>query len=74
MKEVYSENGFDELAVTCSNCGWKGLGSETNIIDLYGLSKLKEVHCPSCDNYLTGLQRERTHGNRDGDELSNQLG
>jgi hypothetical protein len=65
---------FDELTITCPNCGWNGLGADTNIIDLYGLTKLKEVHCPACDNYIAGLERERAPGDPEGDELSNQLG
>jgi hypothetical protein len=74
MKEVFSARDFDELTITCPNCGWYGLGADTNIIDLYGLTKLKEVHCPACDNYIAGLERERAPGDPDGDELSNQLG
>jgi predicted RNA-binding Zn-ribbon protein involved in translation (DUF1610 family) len=75
MQEVFPEKDFDDVPITCPNCGWEGLGSETNIIDLYGLSKLKEVHCPSCDTYIAGLRRERAHGEQpDGDELSNQFG
>lgn len=74
MKEVFPANGFDKAQLICHNCGWKGIGSETNIIDLYGLTKLKEVHCPSCDSYIAGLESQRTTGNPDGDELSNQIG
>lgn len=74
MKEVFSEREFENLQITCPNCGWKGLGSDTNIIDLYGLTKLREVHCPTCDTYIAGLQREIAPGNPEGDELSNQLG
>lgn len=73
MKEVFPEHGFDGVTVTCPNCGWKGKGSETNIIDLYGLSKLKEAHCPSCDTHIASLSREHSQSNPDGDELSNQM-
>lgn len=74
MKDVFPAYGFDKAQLTCPNCGWNGIGSETNIIDLYGLTKLKEVHCPSCDTYIAGLESQRTFGNPDGDELSNQIG
>ncbi|MCU7548214.1 hypothetical protein OCK74_03770 [Chitinophagaceae bacterium LB-8] len=74
MKEFFSAKDFDETIITCPHCNWKGLGSETNIIDLYGISKLREVHCPNCDNFIAGLERESDHGNPEGDELSNQLG
>lgn len=56
MDLVYSENSFDEQEISCSDCGWKGTGRDTNIVDLYGVSKLKEIHCPECDAYLAGLK------------------
>jgi hypothetical protein len=74
MKEVFPERDFDEMEVICPNCGWSGVGSDTIIIDLYGLSKIREVHCPSCDTYIAGLFRENTRSNPEGDELSNQFG
>jgi|RhiMethySRZTD1v2_1073278.scaffolds.fasta_scaffold3363289_1 hypothetical protein len=56
MQKVYNERGFDDEIIKCGRCGWEGSGYDVNIIDLYGLSKVKEVHCPSCDSYLGGVQ------------------
>ncbi len=55
MRQTYNENNFDEQAISCSACGWNGKGSDTNIIDLYGITKVKEVHCPKCDAYIAGI-------------------
>ena len=56
MQKVYNERGFDDEIIKCGRCGWEGSGYDVNIIDLYGLSKVKEIHCPSCDSYLGGVQ------------------
>ena len=56
MQKVYNERGFDDEIISCSRCGWEGSGYDANIIDLYGLTKVKEVHCPNCDSYLGGVQ------------------
>jgi hypothetical protein len=56
MQKVYNERGFDDEVIICGRCGWEGSGYNVNIIDLYGLSKIKEVHCPNCDSYLGGVQ------------------
>jgi len=56
MQKVYNERGFDEEVISCGRCGWEGSGYDANIIDLYGLSRVKEVHCPKCDSYLGGVQ------------------
>ena len=56
MQKVYNERGFDEEVIRCGRCGWEGSGYDANIIDLYGLSRVKEVHCPKCDSYLGGIQ------------------
>ena len=45
MQKVYNERGFDEEVIRCGRCGWEGSGYDANIIDLYGLSRVKEVHC-----------------------------
>lgn len=62
MKEVYDDIRFDERELKCPNCGWEGKGSEAIIIDLYGLAKVKEVHCPSCDTYIAGLRSKKDSG------------
>ena len=56
MQKVYNERGFDDEIIKCGRCGWEGSGYDVNIIDLYGLSKVKEIHCPNCDSYLGGVQ------------------
>ena len=56
MQKVYNERGFDDEVMSCGRCGWEGSGYDVNIIDLYGLSKVKEIHCPRCDSYLGGVQ------------------
>lgn len=56
MQKVYNERGFDDEIIRCGRCGWEGSGYDVNIVDLYGISKVKEIHCPSCDSYLGGVQ------------------
>ena len=56
MKEVYYDTEFDEQSLECPTCSWKGKGYDTNVIDLYGVSDVKEIHCPNCDQYLGGIK------------------
>ena len=49
---VYPPNEFDDQPLHCSRCGWKGEGSETNLIDFYGVTDYQEAHCPNCDTPL----------------------
>ena len=81
MQKVYNERGFDDEVINCGRCGWEGSGYDVNIVDLYGLSKIKEIHCPNCDSYLGGVQNadnriadreeRRFHGR---DPFGNQFG
>jgi hypothetical protein len=81
MQKVYNERGFDEEVINCGRCGWEGNGYDVNIVDLYGLSRIKEIHCPNCDSYLGGVQNaenriidrdeRRFHGR---DPFGNQFG
>lgn len=72
---VYSETSFDELTLTCPSCNWNGTGYGVNIIDFYGMSKLKEVRCPKCDQFLGNLEnRHKKLKGELGDQLSNQFG
>lgn len=71
---IFDENEFSTQMLTCSNCGWTGPGSETKVIDLYGLSKAKEVNCPVCDNFLGSLSKSDGPSGGEPDELSNQIG
>lgn len=74
MDKVFDKEGFEELILTCPKCGWKGKGDEANIIDLYGLSKVQEVHCPNCDHYLGGLNVENEQEESDNDADEFQIG
>jgi predicted nucleic-acid-binding Zn-ribbon protein len=54
---TFDLNGFDQQKITCSNCGWTGIGSQVIIIDLYGIGDAKQVNCPKCDNNLGSVPR-----------------
>lgn len=56
MQEMYYEAEFDEQSLECPKCNWKGKGSDANVIDLYGVAEVKEIHCPECDTYLGGVK------------------
>ncbi len=72
----YSAKEFDDQALTCPNCQWKGKGSNAVIIDFYGIAKNKEAHCPECDNTI-GVVANDDNSNPPGEsatDLSFQLG
>jgi hypothetical protein len=54
---IYDPVNFDEQEINCLRCGWTGTGSETIIIDLYGIGDAQQVNCPDCDNNLGSLPR-----------------
>jgi uncharacterized Zn-finger protein len=56
MLPVYQENEFYEKDLSCSKCGWKGLGYDAIILDLFGVTDNKEVHCPECDKKIALLK------------------
>jgi predicted RNA-binding Zn-ribbon protein involved in translation (DUF1610 family) len=60
--KIYDPRTFDEEALICPHCGWKGNGSETHVAGFYGLSKYKEVLCPNCSEYLGNLSRDPSYG------------
>lgn len=82
MRREFNSTEFNEEVIRCSKCGWEGSGVDANIVDFYGLTKVKDVHCPSCDSFLGGLRnadRKREGDDRSatrygGDPLSNQFG
>ena len=78
MQRLYNEREFLDEVIRCSKCGWEGSGYDVNIIDFYGLAKVKEVHCPSCDTFLGGIEKaaNKRRGERypGTDPLSNQFG
>jgi hypothetical protein len=57
MRKVYNEREFYDKSILCDRCGWEGTGYDVNIVDLYGLAKVKEVHCPNCDSHLAGIEK-----------------
>lgn len=74
MLKEYSENKFDEQTVSCDNCHWKGKGSDTVIIDFYGLSDECEIHCPQCDERIGILKKQQGPPGESASDLSFQLG
>jgi len=80
MRKVYTEGEFYDESISCDRCGWEGSGYDVNIVDLYGLAKVKEVHCPNCDTHLAGIMRAVNKRNSPGterfdhDSLGNQFG
>lgn len=74
MKIMFEGKGFDEQIINCPHCGWQGKGSDAHIIDLYGITKSSEVHCPKCDGYLGGIKSSDLPGSNTGvDPLGTQF-
>lgn len=71
--DIYLNTDFYEQPFHCSNCSWKGEGKDTNIIDFYGVTEVKEIHCPNCDNTLGGL-KDDDKGGESADPFSFQIG
>lgn len=59
---VFSENEFEEISFQCPRCGWNGKGPETHIVDFYGITKVMEAHCPTCDKQLGNIRRTPRSG------------
>ncbi len=74
MDPIYYENDFDDKTLQCDHCKWEGKGSETILIDLYGLADHQEIHCPNCDAYLGSLKKGDNPGGESANPLSFQLG
>ena len=58
MIPVYNEHEFDAQTLACANCGWSGKGQDALVIDFYGITESKEVHCPECDEKIALLRKE----------------
>ncbi len=74
MKKVYDDNEFGEAQLRCSRCGWQGSGSETNIVDFYGVTEVQEAHCPNCDEVVANVKRADNAEGGSGDQTSFQIG
>ena len=74
MTVEFNDKNFEEQAVSCPKCHWKGTGADAIIIDFYGVVPDKEVHCPKCDTRLGILKKSDTPPGESATDLSIQLG
>lgn len=74
MISNYLDNDFEEKDLSCSKYGWKGKGHEVVVIDFYGVTDKKEMHCPQCDTTIALLQKGEDQLGESATELSFQLG
>ena len=58
MLPEYQEDSFARQTLSCPACQWKGTGADAVVIDLYGIVKAKEVHCPNCDEKIGILVKD----------------
>lgn len=75
MLQQYYERDFFKQPVSCPNCQWKGEGSDAIVIDFYGVTNNKEVHCPECDEKIALVENDK--GGTPGEsatDLSFQIG
>lgn len=56
MAKTLIPQDYEEQDLSCEECGWKGKGEDANLIDFYGLSNVKELHCPNCDAMVATLK------------------
>lgn len=70
----YPDKDFEEKALACSKCGWKGKGYDAVVIDFYGVTDNKEVHCPKCDTTISLLQKGEDPPGESATDLSYQFG
>jgi hypothetical protein len=52
------EKEWREEKFTCANCGWEGLGEDTDVSDIT-LGRISIVQCPCCKEKFFGSDRER---------------
>jgi hypothetical protein len=45
-------NKFEKQEITCSACGWKGLGKELKIEDMSESSFIIDFCCPKCYEHI----------------------
>lgn len=59
MLPEYSATNFEEQSLSCPKCGWKGTGYDAVVIDFFGVTKSKEVHCPQCDTTIAIVTNDK---------------
>lgn len=74
MDKAFSDRTFEDEPVRCPDCGWQGTGREAVVVDLYGVAKASEVHCPKCDQTLGQLKKDNDAPGESASDLSFQLG
>jgi DNA-directed RNA polymerase subunit RPC12/RpoP len=62
MKKVFDEMDYESQPLACENCGWKNTAGDANLIDFYGISSVKELHCPQCDNTIGIIKSKNDEG------------
>ena len=72
--EVYTPQQLNYTSLICTQCNWSGTGDKAVIIDFYGLSDIKEVHCPECDTQIAALKNEDENRGESADQVSFQIG
>ncbi len=55
--EVFTSQQLNYISLISSRCGWSDTVDKAIDIDFYGLSEVKEVHCPKCDAQLAALRK-----------------
>lgn len=56
MKKLLDPYTYQEQELSCDACGWKGVGADAILIDYYGVSDIKELHCPNCDTVIATIK------------------
>ena len=69
--KIYDERTFDDEQLICPKCGWNGKGDQALVAGFYGIGKFKEVLCPSCNEYLGNILRERSRNENAGRRSQN---
>lgn len=56
MDKILDPEDYIDEDLVCEKCGWAGKASDANLIDFYGVSKIKELHCPNCDTIVATIK------------------
>ncbi len=72
--EVFTSQQLNYISLKCSRCNWSDTGDKAIVIDFYGLSEVKEVHCPQCDAQLAALRNDDDTGGESADQVNFQIG